>query len=88
MIRMRHSLLWLGAAALGCFSLAQISLAQTAKDVVKTYADIALAKYEDSLTTAKALKVAVDKFVASPNQSTLEAARNAWLASRVPYQHT
>lgn len=85
---MRHSLLWLGAAALGCFSLAQISLAQTAKDVVKTYADIALAKYEDSLTTAKALKVAVDKFVASPNQSTLEAARNAWLASRVPYQQT
>ena len=60
----------------------------SAKDVVKNYADIALAKYEDSLTTAKSLHRAVERLVASPSRATLEAARKAWLAARIPYQQT
>lgn len=60
----------------------------TAEAVVKTYADIALAKYEDSLTTAKALDEAVDAFLASPSAEGLQAAKDAWLAARVPYQQT
>mgnify|MGYP000347597599 FL=1 len=56
--------------------------------VVKTYADIALAKYEDALTTAKALDEAVDAFLASPSAEGLQAAKDAWLAARVPYQQT
>ena len=37
-----------------------------AKAVITTYADIALAKYEDSLTTAQALDKAVDALLANP----------------------
>ncbi|KQU93839.1 peptidase [Mesorhizobium sp. Root102] len=59
-----------------------------AKAVVKTYSDIALAKYEDSLTTAQALDKAVDALLAKPSVETLNAAREAWKASRVPYQQT
>ncbi|MDI6025785.1 imelysin family protein [Corticibacterium sp. UT-5YL-CI-8] len=58
------------------------------KAVVANYADIALAGYEDSLTTAQALKTAVDALVAKPSQETLDAARTAWKASRIPYQQT
>lgn len=59
-----------------------------AKAVIKTYADIALAKYEDSLTTAQVLDKAVDALVAGPSADTLNAAREAWKAARVPYQQT
>ncbi len=59
-----------------------------AKAVIATYADIALAKYEDSLSTAKALDVAIDALIANPSAETLDAARAAWKASRVPYQQT
>ncbi len=59
-----------------------------AKAVIKTYADIALAKYEDSLTTAKALDGAVDALIAKPSAQTLNAAREAWKAARIPYQQT
>jgi putative iron-regulated protein len=58
------------------------------KAVIKTYSDIALAKYEDSLTTAQALDKAVDALLANPSAETLNAARDAWKASRVPYQQT
>src|SRR5690606_15935538 len=56
--------------------------------VVKTYADIALAKYEDSLATAKALDAAVDAFLAKPSAETQAAAKDAWKAARIPYQQT
>ncbi|TIS56130.1 MAG: peptidase [Mesorhizobium sp.] len=59
-----------------------------AKAVIKTYSDIALAKYEDSLITAEALDTAVDALLAKPSAETLNAAREAWKASRVPYQQT
>jgi len=58
------------------------------KAVVKTYSDIALAGYEDSLSTARALRTAIDALIAKPNADTLRAARAAWLAARVPYQQT
>ncbi|MGL4404199.1 MAG: imelysin family protein, partial [Notoacmeibacter sp.] len=56
--------------------------------VAKTYADIALAKFEDSLSTAKTLDGAIEALIASPTEATLKAARQAWLASRLPYQQT
>ena len=46
--------------------------APAADAVLNHYADIALAGYEDSLTSA----------------ATLDAARAAWVAARVPYQQT
>lgn len=56
--------------------------------VLDTYANIAHAMYADSLTTAEALKVAVDMLVAEPGKETLAAARTAWIAAREPYQQT
>ena len=58
------------------------------KAVLTTYSDIALAKYEDALTTAKALDTAVDALIATPSEETLKAAREAWKAARIPYQQT
>ncbi|MDF1748018.1 MAG: imelysin family protein [Alphaproteobacteria bacterium] len=57
-------------------------------DILKTYADIAHAGYEDSLITAKNLDQAVDGLIADPTTETLAAAREAWLKARVPYQQT
>lgn len=57
-------------------------------DVLTNYADIALAGYEDALSTAKALDVAIDALIATPSEATLQAAKDAWLKARVPYQQT
>lgn len=58
------------------------------KAVVKTYSDVALAGYEDSLESAKALRTAIQALIDKPSEQTLQAARAAWLAARVPYQQT
>ncbi|MGE4279036.1 MAG: imelysin family protein [Magnetospirillum sp.] len=58
------------------------------KAVLSNYADIAHAKYEDSLIAAKKLKAAVDSLVAAPSTETLAAAKTAWVAARVPYQQS
>jgi putative iron-regulated protein len=57
-------------------------------DVLGTYADIAAAKYGDSLTTAQTLQAAVNALIANPSADALQAAKTAWLAARVPYQQT
>jgi putative iron-regulated protein len=57
-------------------------------DILDTYADIALAGYEDALSTAKALDAAADALIAGPSEATLAAAREAWIASRPSYQQT
>ena len=62
--------------------------ASGAKSVVTHYADIAHAMYSDSLATAETLRSAIANLTANPNQTTLLAARGAWLAARVPYQQT
>ena len=56
--------------------------------ILSTYADIALAGYEDALTTARALDTAIEVFLAAPGDGTLQAARTAWRAARMPYQQT
>ncbi len=53
--------------------------------VVEAYATNVYASYSDTVTSATALKTAVDAFVAAPSAATLEAARTAWKASREPY---
>ncbi|MCB1477888.1 MAG: peptidase [Rhodobiaceae bacterium] len=76
------------AAAGLCLAFAMPASAQTPAEVVKTYADIAHAGYEDSLITAKTLDSAIDALIASPSEETLAAAKAAWIAARVPYQQT
>ncbi|MDF3414987.1 peptidase [Sulfitobacter sp. M57] len=56
--------------------------------VLDNYADIAEAKYSDSLTTAQTLLEAVKELTANPSAEALQTAKTAWLASRVPYQQT
>ena len=56
--------------------------------ILETYGDIALAGYEDALTSAKALNAATDALIKSPSEATLKAAREAWIAARPWYQQT
>jgi putative iron-regulated protein len=76
----------IGLAALGVGSA--FAEEPTTDDILRTYADIALAGYEDALTTAKALDAATDALIANPSEETLSAAREAWKASRPSYQQT
>jgi putative iron-regulated protein len=66
----------------------QAVAAPSAAEVLDTYANIAQAKYEDSLATARALNDAVAALIATPSADTLAAARQAWIDARVPYQQT
>ncbi|HYD68085.1 imelysin family protein [Azospirillum sp.] len=76
------------AVAAVLLPLAAHAQAPAAKDILKNYADIAQASYEDALGGAKALKAAVDALVANPTEETLAKARQAWVVARVPYMQT
>lgn len=56
--------------------------------VLDNYADIAQAKYTDSLTTAQTLLEAVGALTSAPSAEALQTAKAAWLAARIPYQQT
>lgn len=77
-----------GFAALAASSLTAQAAAPAKDAILATYADIAQAGYEDSVTLAKVLKTAVDALVTNPSEETMTAARDAWVASRVPYMQT
>ncbi|RPE71945.1 putative iron-regulated protein [Pacificibacter maritimus] len=57
-------------------------------DVLTNYANIAAAKFADSVISAKTLDAAINAFLAAPSDETLETARLAWRAARVPYMQT
>ncbi len=75
-------------SALLAFLSAPVFAVPQASDVVKHYADLAHAVYEDSLVTARNLQKAVDQLIAAPTVANLRHAREAWLASRVPYMQS
>jgi putative iron-regulated protein len=77
--------LMLGAAAL---AMPTMAAEPTADAILKTYADIAFAAYSDSLAGAETLDKAIDALLADPTDATLKAARDAYVAGRVPYQQT
>lgn len=56
--------------------------------VLDSYRAVAFASYSDALTATEQLQRAVGAFVEQPNDQTLEAARAAWRAARVPYAQT
>lgn len=76
----------LATVAAASFALPAFALEKS--DVVANYANIAAAKYGDSLITAQRLQTAVKALVAEASAENLAAARQAWLAARVPYQQT
>ncbi|WP_415400601.1 imelysin family protein [Tateyamaria sp. SN3-11] len=74
--------------ALGTVLLAAAPALADKAAVLDNYADIALAKYTDSLITAQSLRDAVNTLTEAPSAEALQAAKEAWLAARVPYQQT
>lgn len=87
---MKTKLVLAGLALSLSLSTVPFALAEkaTKKAVIDHYANIALAKYEDSLTSAKTLDEAINALLKNPSQETLDKARTAWVAARVPYQQT
>ncbi len=60
----------------------------TAKAVMETYVNLAHASFGNAFTTAKILQEKVDAFIANPTAETQQAAKDAWLAARKPYNQT
>ena len=78
-----------GLAATFVLSVPPKGAAQTVRaDVVKTYADIGQAIYEDSLARARLLQKAVRALVEAPSEEAMKAAREAWLSAREPYMQS
>lgn len=79
----------LATSALALTLASGTALAEVSKaEVLDNYADIAEAIYGDSLIAAQRLQSAVDALIAQPSADTLQAAKSAWLAARVPYQQS
>jgi putative iron-regulated protein len=58
---------------------------ERARPVVERYAALVNENYTDAVEKARALRTAVEAFVADPTEAKLTAARNAWLAARPAY---
>jgi putative iron-regulated protein len=58
------------------------------QSVNDTYSQIARAVYEDSLSAARQLQSRVTQLLERPSTQSLDNARNAWRAARVPYQQS
>lgn len=56
-----------------------------AKQVVDHYGALAFAVFSDAKTAAIALQSKTDALISAPNEANLAAAKQAWLAARVPY---
>lgn len=59
-----------------------------AQAVVNHYADIAFAVFSDAHSTGLKLQEAVEALLANPSAETQQAAKDAWLAARVPYMQS
>ena len=82
------SLIFIGMFFLTGITISRPVMASVEIFVLKTYADITVATYEDALVTAKSLQNAITLLTKNPTEVNLEAAKKSWLAARVPYQQT
>ncbi|SIQ91639.1 imelysin family protein [Marinobacterium stanieri] len=69
-------------------SAATATVEAQANSVNTHYADIAEAVFADSLSAAKQLQQAINTLLDDPTDANLAAAREAWVAARVPYQQS
>jgi putative iron-regulated protein len=86
-MRCLHLAMFLGLA-LASGSASAVAAATPVKAVVETYANVAEATYADTLAAAVKMRTSIQAFLAKPNAQTLDAARKAWRAARVPYMQT
>ncbi|MDB5981167.1 MAG: iron-regulated protein [Pseudomonas sp.] len=59
-----------------------------AKAVVAHYSAMIYAVFSDAESTAKTLRTKIDELLTHPDDKTLKAAREAWVAARVPYMQS
>lgn len=85
---LRCAVLSLSLLALPMTAISPAKADTQVKDVLKNYADIAHAGYEDALISARNLRSAIKVFIGQPNDQTQSAAKTAWFNARVPYQQT
>ena len=86
-MRLLHLALFLALSLAGGIPPARAA-APSVKAVIETYANIAEATYADTLAAAVKLRASIQAFLAKPNAETLDAARKAWRAARIPYMQT
>ena len=84
------TLLVLTVVAIGLLGACQMGGAddELKEEVVKNYADGVHHMYSKSLASAQALDGAIDRFIAEPTPSHLEAAKRMWLIARDDYGPT
>ena len=56
--------------------------------ILTAYSKIAQINYNDALNGARALQIAIDKFVSNPTETSFANAKKAWLVSRESYGQT
>ncbi len=76
------------SALLGSALLTTAAEAATPTEIVEHYSTVAHATYEDALISAKVLQQSINSLLAAPSEASLENAREAWKAARVPYQQS
>lgn len=69
-------------------SEAEDQLAATKQAVLRNYANIALATYQDAHLAVEQLRIRIKIFLDAPSEESLAAARSAWVAARTPYLQT
>jgi putative iron-regulated protein len=85
-VRLLQLVLFLALTLVG--GLPARAAAPSVKAVVETYANIAEATYADTLAVAIKLRASIQAFLAKPSPESLNAARQAWRAARIPYMQT
>ena len=78
----------IAAASLALIGVSSLMAQTQSNEVLQTYSNIAEAMYEDALSRATELDVAIDNLVAHASEQTLRDARDSWLLARIPYQQT
>lgn len=87
----RAAVFTLATSALASSTLASSTNAlakPSEQEIVEHYSTLAHAIFEDSLSSAKTLQQAVEQLLAKPSTVTQQAAQQAWIAARVPYQQS
>ncbi len=72
----------------GCATKPSTSPTASSDTVLETYANIAYLNYKDSLSDAKKLEAAIDRFTKNPTEETMSTAKAVWLQSRESYGQT
>jgi len=78
----------IGAGLAACFYSTDAMATPEDREILEHYAEIASAKYEDSLAAARVMDRALQQLTQLPNEETLQLAKFAWKAARKPYLQT